>query len=274
MKSMKIKDLIFQISDYNYSETLEYIERKSKKSDKKSFVVTINTELVMLAKNDSSYAKVLRTADLAVCDGIGVVWAGKMFGKEFKGRVHGVDLVEKVCGFVAKLPVDREEKPITVGFLGGDKNVALNAADCLQKKYPELQIAFALEEWPSDESRIIHLAGSGFAKNQQSSKSSHNSKFIIHDSKLKCDILFVAFGSPKQEKWIYENLPNIDVKVAIGVGGSFDFISGKVRRAPQWVQKIGLEWLFRLMIQPWRIKRQLAIPKFIYLVIKEKLGFS
>ena len=87
----------------------------------------------------------------------------------------------------------------------------------------------------------------------------------------KVDILFVAFGSPKQEIWIADNLNKIPAKVVVGVGGSFDFISGKVPRAPKFVRNLGLEWLFRLIIQPWRIKRQLSLLEFIYLVIREKL---
>jgi N-acetylglucosaminyldiphosphoundecaprenol N-acetyl-beta-D-mannosaminyltransferase len=231
-----IKDLIYQIKNYNFKQVLEYIEKKCACKDSKAFLVTINPEIIMLARNDKDYLKVLKSADLAVCDGIGVVWAGKMFGKKFNGRVHGVDLVEKVCEFVAK-------RPIIVGFLGGYENVALKTAECLKKKYPELRVSFA------------------------------NSNFEIRNSKFEIpetDILFVAFGSPKQEKWIYENLYKLDVKVAIGVGGAFDFISGQVRRAPKWMRKIGLEWLFRLIIQPWRIKRQLALPKFAILVLKER----
>jgi len=181
----------------------------------------------MLARHDVSYEKVLKSADLALVDGIGAVWAGKTFGKLFKGRVHGSDLVEKLSEVVAK-------EPITVGFLGGKGNVAQLTADCLRSKYPGLNIAFAFEEPPA-------IA-----------------------SQLACDILFVAFGSPKQEKWIAENLAKIDVRVAIGVGGAFDFISGKVHRAPKFVRSLGLEWLFRLILQPWRIKRQISLIYFCY----------
>jgi N-acetylglucosaminyldiphosphoundecaprenol N-acetyl-beta-D-mannosaminyltransferase len=88
----------------------------------------------------------------------------------------------------------------------------------------------------------------------------------------KTDILFVAFGSPKQEIWIAENLNQLPAKVVIGVGGAFDFISGKVRRAPVFIRQLGLEWLFRLIIQPWRIKRQLKLLTFIDLVLKEKFS--
>lgn len=243
---MKIKDIIFQIESITFQETLEYIfknvkinEGQTKNNGKKLFLVTINPELVMLAKGDSYYEKVLKSANLAVCDGAGIVIAGKIFGKRFPERIHGVDLVQKLSEFVAKQPISGQKKPISVGFLGGRENVAQLTADCLKKKFPDLKIAFAKSEWDQ-----------------------------VKDK--KCDIIFVAFGSPKQEKWIYENLNKIDVKVAIGVGGSFDFISGKVKRAPVWVRRIGMEWLFRLIIQPWRIKRQLVLPKFVLLVIKER----
>lgn len=245
---MKIKDLIFKIENIDFNQALEYIVKNCQKKGNKAFVVTLNPELVMLARNDSEYEKILKSADLAVCDGVGIVMAGKIFGKKFPGRIHGVDLVEKVSEAIS-------QKPITVGFLGGGKNVAQMTADCLKNKYPGLKVVFALEEWPKNESRT---------KNQESRISNRNSS-------LSCDILFVAFGSPKQEKWIYDNLNKIDVRVAIGVGGAFDFISGNVRRAPVWLRKIGLEWLFRLIIQPWRWKRQLALIKFIVEVFKERI---
>ncbi|MBI2022959.1 WecB/TagA/CpsF family glycosyltransferase, partial [Candidatus Giovannonibacteria bacterium] len=95
----------------------------------------------------------------------------------------------------------------------------------------------------------------------------HNSLFIIPDS---IDILFVAFGFPKQEEWMHEHLGKIPVRVMVGVGGAFDYISGRVPRAPAWVQKLGFEWLFRLVVQPWRIKRQLALLRFAFLVLREK----
>lgn len=100
------------------------------------------------------------------------------------------------------------------------------------------------------------------------SELSYSGKEIINHG---IDILFVAFGSPKQEIWIAENLDKLPVRVAIGVGGAFDFVSGKVKRAPVWVRKIGLEWLFRLILQPWRIKRQLRLFKFVFLVLGEKV---
>ena len=293
---MKIKDLIFKINSLNYKEVLEYCIEKANKKGEKSFIVTINPEIIMLAKSDYEYERVLKSADLALADGVGVVWAVKLFGKSFKGRVHGVDLVESLCRGVSK-------QPITVGFLGGYGNVAQRTAECLVKKYPGLKVAFAVEEWDfargpatrfppaSAHSRFTDSALSG----NPSTPVTPRKEFINHKSPASpdaspaspspsqggqggliinhqsCNILFVAFGSPKQEEWISQNLQKIDVRVAIGVGGAFDFISGKVARAPLWIRNLGLEWLFRLIRQPWRAKRQIALVKFVFLVIKEKL---
>ncbi len=270
---MKIKDLIFKINSLNSKEVLEYCVEKANKKGEKSFVVTINPEIIMLARSDSEYERVLKFADLALADGVGVVWAAKLFGKSFKGRVHGVDLVESLCREVSK-------QPITVGFLGGYGNVAQRAAECLVKKYPGLKVAFAIEEWsdaagpvslhPRPTSSLAKLTAGARRGSPALTTRSENRQWSIVNGQLSCDILFVAFGSPKQEKWISQNLPRIDVRIAIGVGGAFDFISGKVRRAPLWIRNLGLEWLFRLIVQPWRAKRQFALPKFVMLVLRER----
>ena len=126
------------------------------------------------------------------------------------------------------------EKGFTIGFLGGRCEVADKVVERLQKKYQNLKINYVAEE-PGEIP--------------------------------KTDILFVAFGAPKQEKWIAENLEKIPVKVAMGVGGAFDYISGRVPRAPAWIRRLSLEWLFRLIIQPWRIKRQLKLLKYLWLIM-------
>jgi N-acetylglucosaminyldiphosphoundecaprenol N-acetyl-beta-D-mannosaminyltransferase len=216
------------------NDVLELIIKGLVKSEEKYYVVTPNPEILVLAGSDVSYKKVLNGAKLALPDGIGVMFASRLLSKPLRETIHGVDLVESLCKEVSK-------QPITVGFLGAGPHVAELTAECLREKYPELQVNFTETEWD-------------FEKKYPDT-----------------DILFVAFGSPKQEIWIAENLYRLPVKVAIGVGGAFDFISGKVRRAPRFVQKLGLEWLFRLIIQPWRVKRQLRLIKFIFLVCKEKL---
>lgn len=232
---MKIKEAINLVDNITFNEALEYFTKNSGAGSGKHFVVSVNPEIILLARSDKEYESILKSADLALNDGVGVSFAAKVFGKRLPGRVAGADLVEKVCREIAK-------KPVTVGFLGGKGNVAIKTSERLKEKYPGLKVSYALEEWP---------------------KSSNS---------LKSDILFVAFGSPKQEKWIYEHLDTLNAKIVMGVGGTFDFISGKVKRAPVWMRNLGLEWLFRLIMQPSRIKRQLKLPHFLVLVILEKIS--
>ncbi len=222
-------------TDERLVDILEYINKTIQKGEEKFYVVTPNPEILVIANTDSHYEKVLNGAKLALIDGIGVIIAGKLLGVSLKNRISGIDFVESVCKYIV-------EKPITVGFLGAGPHVAEKAAECLRKKYPGLKVSFSVQEWE----------GASLKKHT--------------------DILFVAFGSPKQEIWISEHLKDLPVTVAVGVGGAFDMISGKVRRAPVFVRAIGLEWLFRLLTQPWRISRQLRLLQFGWLVLKEKFS--
>lgn len=221
------------IANVSKKEVLEYITKNLRKNIKKYYIVTPNPEILVLANNDFKYKKVLNSANLALADGVGIILAGKLLGKPLKERIPGTDLVKILCETIAK-------QPIMVSFLGGRPKIAEKTAECLRKEYPGLRIKFAGEDLPKDL------------------------------NKLTSDILFVALGSPKQEFWIAENLKKLPVKVAIGVGGAFDYISGNVPRAPGWVRYLGFEWFFRLLIQPWRIKRQVALIEFISLAIKER----
>jgi N-acetylglucosaminyldiphosphoundecaprenol N-acetyl-beta-D-mannosaminyltransferase len=221
-------------TDEEESKILEFITKGLDNSTEKYYIVTPNPELLVLASKSPKYKSVLNNAQLALPDGIGVILAGILLGKPLKQRITGVDLVENLCKEIAK-------KPAVVGFLGAKPGIAERTADCLLKKYPDLKVSFAQAEW-SDKLKS-----------------------------KKIDILFVAFGSPKQELWIADNLKDLPVKVVVGVGGAFDFISGKIPRAPGLVRALGYEWLFRLIIQPWRIKRQLSLITFIRLVFTEKL---
>ena len=234
MKSFeKIFLLGVGITNAKEEEVLEFIYTGLQKSSEKYYIVTPNPELLVIADKDKEYRSILNGAKLALPDGVGVMLGAKIIGKRLKQRITGVDFVKSLCNYVSK-------QPITVGFLGSEPNIAVKTAECLQKMYPGLRVGYAESEW-SD-----RLKGK------------------------EIDILFVAFGSPKQEIWIKNNLKNLPIKVAIGVGGAFDYISGKTPRAPGFLRSLGLEWLFRLLVQPWRIKRQLSLIKFVYLVIKEK----
>ncbi len=235
------------LSKATKDQVLEFIIRGLERNIEKFYVVTPNPEILVIANKNIGYKNVLNNAKLASIDGVGVLLAGKIIGVEMGQRLTGVELVESLCKRVAK-------QPITVGFLGAGPHVAELTAECLREKFSGLDIVFT-ESGNADDKTVEYI----------------NSVMAKKAGKKTIDILFVAFGSPKQELWIAKNLDKLPIKVAIGVGGAFDFISGRVKRAPKLIQTLGLEWLFRLLIQPWRIKRQLSIVTFLYLVLKEKI---
>lgn len=267
-------------------EILEYITKSLRGSSQKLKIFTPNPELIMIARRDLSYQNVLNSAQVSLPDGVGVVWAARKHGKRLQGRITGVSFMEKLCKECARMG-------LSIGLLGGQAGVAEKVAECLVAKYPELKINYIAQEWDQDgfaraqELRIKNQE----AKVKKESEKSHDSSSIIHDSlegkkfqtaqaentkkqSEHIDIFFVAFGSPKQEKWIAEHLQEIPAGAVMGVGGAFDFISGRVNRAPHFIQAAGLEWLYRLIRQPWRWKRQLALPQFAFLVMTQKTKTS
>lgn len=219
---MKVDILGVKINDVNMPEALSVVE-KWIWNPGKHYIVTPNPEMIVAAKYDPVFKKILNVADLSIPDGSGLKLSGKI-----KNILAGTDFMEKLIELAS-------EKAFTTGFLGGKDRVAKRCAECLLQKYPKLKVSFA--------------SGDTNAKIPP------------------CDLLFVALGHKKQEKWIAQNLERIPVHVAMGVGGAFDYISGEVPRAPFWVRDLGLEWLFRLIIQPWRIKRQLALLKYLWLLL-------
>jgi len=201
-------------------------------------VVTVNAEFVMLARRDPHFAAVLRSADLATPDGAGVVWAMRRKGVVVPERVGGADLIWSVPALAA-----REGQ--SVFFLGGAEGVAASAAQRLRERYPRLRVAGTYSGFsePGEEAHIVDLVRRSGAQ-----------------------ILFVAFGAPAQDLWIARNLSATGAMIGLGVGGSFDYVAGTARRAPVWMRRQGLDWLWRLIRQPWRWRRMLALPRFAWLV--------
>lgn len=224
------------ITDASKEEILEYILDSLKNSSKKYYIVTPNPEMIVFAQSHKEVASFLNGAELALCDGVGLLWAAHLLGIPLAERFTGVQLMEKLCE-------KANNQLITIGFFGGKPGVAELAAECLKQKYPNMKVVSASSEWNNPQRHTTPI-----------------------------DILFVALGFPKQEQWMTEHLSKENIRVMVGVGGAFDYLSGKVPRAPEWLQSVGLEWLFRLSVQPWRWKRQLALPKFVWLVLKEKLA--
>lgn len=210
-------------------------------NEKPKVVYTPNPEMIMMAIKDGKLKKAMYKADMIVPDGIGVVWASKYTSKRITERVAGCDLIQEVMKEMANT-----EK--TVYFLGGAPGIAEKAAENMKNKYKGLKISG------------VH---DGYFNEEQE-------KVIIEEiATLKPDLLLVGLGVPKQEKWIYTNKDKLNFKVAIGVGGSFDVLSGNVKRAPLIFQKLNLEWFYRLITQPTRFKRMLELPKFAFKVKKE-----
>ena len=208
-------------------------------------VVTINPEFVMEALRDSQVRKVLNSASLATPDGIGILWASRVLkGLPIRERVTGVALVERL----AKQSVIRGWR---IFFLGSAPGVAEKAAQTLRHRYAGLQVAGCYAGSPS-------LIEEPYVRSQ------------ISDANP--DILLVAYGHPAQDMWIARNQPFLNVPVAIGIGGTFDEIAGIVPLAPLWMHKLGLKWLFRLIVQPQRINRIFtAVVRFPIRVLRERL---
>ncbi len=247
----KKKILGVGVTDASKEDILEYVVKKLGEKGKNFYIVTPNPEILVASHKKKSLQNILNNAELALNDGVGVSIASKFMGKSLKERFSGTDFVKSVCEAVAV-------RPITVGFLGGRDKIAEMSAECLISQYPGLKVVFAASEWEKE----------GFERARR-----YQSSSVKHEVELKdqVDLLFVAFGFPKQEEWMVEHQSSNIYKVAIGVGGAFDYISGKVPRAPGFVRAFGFEWLFRLIVQPWRIKRQLALLTFIKLVLRERL---
>ena len=202
-------------------------------------VVTVNTEFVMVAQKNSDFRQAINSAALAIADGIGVVWATRFVGFPAPERITGTDTLVAFARCSAK-------KGYRLYLLGAAAGIAEQAGERLRALAPGLQIAgtYAGSPAPDEEDAIIER---------------------IHAA--NADILCVAYGAPEQDLWIYRNLSRLPVALAMGVGGAYDFLSGRQRRAPQAMQRMGLEWLYRLYREPWRWKRMLALPHFLVQVL-------
>ena len=202
-----------------------------------NLIFTPNSEILLDAVKEPSFAKILNSGDLVVPDGIGVVIASKFYNAPIKERVAGYDLMCKLIEIAY-------HKKKSIYLLGGKEGVAEEAAEKIREEYYGIN--------------IVGMHNGYFDESEET--------LIINEIKdLKPDIVFVALGAPKQEIWINEHKHSIPAKIIMGVGGSFDVVAGRVKRAPEFYQKAGLEWFYRLVKEPKRIFRVLKLPKFILL---------
>ncbi|MDX2140799.1 MAG: WecB/TagA/CpsF family glycosyltransferase [Chloroflexota bacterium] len=230
------------IDAVTYDDWLRLIGEWVAAGDRCHHVCTMNPEFVMIAQQDVNFRNILQRADLRVPDGVGLLWAARRRGRPLPQRVTGSDGVPIIAAAAA-------QQGWRLFLLGAAEGVADKAAAALRRQHPTLQVVgtYSGSPAPQDEDRLVEIVNASGA-----------------------DILFVAFGAPEQDKWIARNLPRLKPKMAMGVGGTFDFIAGIVPRAPLWMQRLGLEWLFRLYLQPWRIGRMLRLPRFVLAVLLER----
>jgi len=239
----------------NMDRVLKIIDGWIVSKAKKKWIATVNPEFVMKSTKDNSFKCLLEKTDLNVVDGVGLLWAREVTGRRkfFKGiitgfeilkgehregLVTGVDLMSALCGLAA-------EKKYKIFFLGGFGDRAKRTMEYFEKDKIEM-------DYCSGEPKF------------------NNEEVLEKINRFKPDILFVAYGMKKQEEWIDKYLDKLDIGVAIGVGRSFDYYSGDLKRAPLVWRRMGMEWLYSLIKEPKRFKRQLELPKFVWKVLKLK----
>ncbi len=212
------------------------------KRDRVSVIYTPNTEIVMMAQKDEELKEILYNADLVVPDGVGLIYASKIHNLGLTERVAGIELMERMLKFC-------NSTKQSIYLLGAKEEICKSAAEKIHELYSNIEIKGYQSGYysPEDEQKIIDTI-----------------------NELKPDLLFVAFGAPKQEKWIHHNKKILNCKVAMGVGGAFDVLSGTVKRAPKIFRNTGFEWLYRLLKNPTRFKRMLALPHFMLKVLLER----
>jgi N-acetylglucosaminyldiphosphoundecaprenol N-acetyl-beta-D-mannosaminyltransferase len=204
-------------------------------------IVTVNPEMVVMALDQPDFQQVLAGSDLNVADGVGLMLAARLLGHPLRERVTGSDGIFRMAAHCAA----RGYRPY---FLGAAPGVAEIVSNTLAESFPGMKVAgtYAGSPNPQEEDDIV-------ARVREAGP----------------DLLLVAYGVPAEEMWIARNLEGLGVPVAIGVGGTFDFVAGVAQRAPVWMRRLGLEWLHRLIHEPWRWRRQLALPRFVGLVLKQ-----
>lgn len=241
MELEKVRILGKPVHLVDMQQAVEYLRRHASGEEQpaeKQFVLAMNPEKIMKAREDAQLSGIIENrATLLIADGVGLVLAGKIRGLPPIPRVTGVGLFEELAGAAA-------EDGSRVFLYGAKEPVVEKAAEVLRQRYPGLVIAGIQHGYEKDTELIT-----------------------ARIKEAQPDYLFVALGSPGQEKWIARHLDDLPVKVVMGVGGSFDVLTGNVKRAPEWFQKKGLEWLYRLVSQPTRAKRMLNLPKFLWLAI-------
>ncbi|TDF97533.1 WecB/TagA/CpsF family glycosyltransferase [Paenibacillus piri] len=240
MQQQTVSIMGVPFSKLNLQQTLEKLANRIDKQDDGLFhLITANPEIVMMAGQDDELKSIIGRAGMITADGIGVVMAAKWQGEPLEERVTGFDI------FTGLLK-SGNEKGYSVYLLGADEETNRKSAEVIAKQYPGV--------------RIVGRQNGFFGKDEEAG-------VVAAIREAKPDILVVAMGAPYSEKWIYRYKSELQAKIAFGIGGSLDVLAGKVKRAPVIWQNLHLEWLYRLLAQPSRWRRQLVLPKFALRVL-------
>jgi len=241
------------IDNLSLAETVEHIFAMIdgyQKDKRPRQVATVNVDFVVNTLSWSlkhirhpELLDILRRADLVTPDGMPIVWASKLLGVPLKERVTGADLVPGLAREAA-------ERGKSIYFLGGRDDVGRQAADLLKDRHPDLTIAGV-------DSPFVHVEGAALSEAQEDDRA-----VVERINRSATDILLIGFGNPKQEIWFDRNRTRLKVPVSIGIGGTYEFIVGSVSRAPAWMQKTGLEWVYRITQDPWRLWKRYFVGFF------------
>jgi N-acetylglucosaminyldiphosphoundecaprenol N-acetyl-beta-D-mannosaminyltransferase len=242
----KVELFGIQFNNFDFRDLADYLEN-TVAAGEPTYLLTCNVDHVMCMQKDALFRRIYRDAHAVVADGMPIVWTSRLAGKSLKQRVAGSDLL-------TELGLWLEAKRYRLFFLGAAEGVAEEARRRLLERFPALSIVGC------------YSPPYGFETMED-----ENRKIVAMIREAKPDILLVGVGAPKQEKWIYRHYREYGVPVSIGVGATFDFLAGKVKRAPVWMQRAGLEWSWRLMCEPGRLWRRYLVQdvKFIRLMLAE-----
>lgn len=232
------------VSRYDLPETIELF-KKTIHTKKKIRVSVVPVNCILWAKSNQSLNALYNSSNVVTADGVPLVWASKLLGNPIRGRVTGLDLLPEFSKVAAK-------ESFTFFFLGAGDGVADRLKQKLEKENPGLN--------------VVGTYSPPYAKTFSDEE---NQKMINMINKVKPNVLWVSLTAPKQDYWIHEHLEKLDVNIAIGVGAAFDVVVGDIQRSPEWMQKYGLEWFYRLIKEPKRLYRRYLIeaPQFIPLVL-------
>jgi N-acetylglucosaminyldiphosphoundecaprenol N-acetyl-beta-D-mannosaminyltransferase len=239
-----VRLLGLKIHRIRVADALSFIEDRIRQHEP-THVVTADASMVVLARQDPQLLAIVNGAELVTPDGSGILWASRLLGMPITERVSGVDLVARLCRLSAEAG-----KGYRLYFLGSAPGVAQAAADKLTERYPGAQIVGTRD---------------GFFKADE------EAAVVQTVAAAKPDVVLVAFGIPKQEKFISRWRKEIGASVYIGVGGSFDVYSGLVKRAPVWMQNAGIEWVYRLCQNPKKISKVMTLPRFALLALRARI---